>query len=53
VIRLLVRHGDALGGAAWPRVRVVAVSAREQGRHRGFPMDGIEWHADPVALGAV
>jgi homoserine dehydrogenase len=50
VIRLLERHGDALAGQLGRRVRVVAVSAREQGRHRGFPMDGIEWHADPVAL---
>ncbi|MDQ3558107.1 MAG: homoserine dehydrogenase, partial [Pseudomonadota bacterium] len=50
VARLLERHGDALASQLGRRVEVVAVSARERERQRGFIMGGIAWHNDPVSL---
>jgi homoserine dehydrogenase len=50
VVRLLERHGDTLLSQLGRSVRVVAVSARERERERGFDMDGLAWHDDPVVL---
>lgn len=50
VVRLLERHGDALQSQLGRRLEVVAVSARERERQRGFGMGDIAWHADPVSL---
>jgi homoserine dehydrogenase len=50
VIRLLERHGAVLAGQLGRPVQVVAASARERGRERGFDMAGIAWHDDPVGL---
>ena len=50
VVRLLERHGDALAAQLGRPVRVAAVSARDRGRDRGFRLDGIAWHDDPVGL---
>jgi homoserine dehydrogenase len=50
VVRMLRGHADALAAQLGRSVQVVAVSAREKGRDRGLPLDGVSWHADPVAL---
>ena len=50
VVRLLQRHGETFASQLGRSVRVVAVSARERERERGFDLDSIEWHDDPVGL---
>ncbi len=50
VVRLLQRHGETFASQLGRSVRVVAVSARERERERGFDLDSIEWHDDPIGL---
>src|SRR3954471_17894537 len=50
VVRLLESRGAALASQLGRSVGVVAVSARERGRERGFRMDEIAWHDSPVDL---
>ncbi len=50
VARLLEGHGDAFVSQLGRHVRVVAVSARDQARRRGFDMSSVAWHDDPVGL---
>ena len=50
VARLIEGNGDAFASQLGRSVRVAAVSARNKSRKRGFAMDGIEWHDDPVGL---
>jgi homoserine dehydrogenase len=50
VVRLLQRHGPSFASQVGRSVQVVAVSARERERERGFEFDSIAWHDDPVGL---
>ena len=50
VVRLLEGQGDAIASQLGRAVRVVAVSARDRARARGFDIDAIAWHDDPVGL---
>src|SRR5690348_12569358 len=50
VARLLEGNGDAFVSQLGRSVRLVGVSARNRARDRGFAMDGIAWHDDPVGL---
>ncbi len=48
--RLVEARGDAMAPQLGRPLRVVAVSARDRSRDRGFDMDAIAWHDDPVSL---
>jgi homoserine dehydrogenase len=50
VIRLLESRHDALAAQLGRPVSVVAVSARDRRRERGFRMDDLAWHEDALAL---
>ena len=50
VARLLEGQGDAIAVQLGRAVRLAAVSARDRSRDRGFDMDAIAWHDDPVGL---
>src|SRR5262245_34563932 len=50
VVRLLESRRDAMAAQLGRPIRVVAVSARERQRQRGFRMDDISWHDDPLSL---
>lgn len=50
VARLVEERGDALSPQLGRPLRVAAVSARNRSRDRGFDMDAIAWHDDPVSL---
>jgi homoserine dehydrogenase len=50
VARLLAGQGDAFVTQLGRPVRLVAVSARDRAKARGFAMDAIAWHDDPVGL---
>jgi homoserine dehydrogenase len=50
VVRLLEQHGDSFASQLGRSVRVTGVSARNRARDRGFAVDGIAWHDDPVLL---
>ena len=49
-VKLLQEHADLLAQRCGRSIRVVAVSARAQGRDRGIDLSGIAWHADAMAL---
>src|SRR5215468_560715 len=50
VVRLIENEGKALSARCGRGVRVVAVTARSQGKKRGVDLGGISWAKDPVAL---
>jgi homoserine dehydrogenase len=50
VVRLLEGQGDVIASQVGRAVSVAAVSARDRARQRGFAMNGIAWHDDPVGL---
>jgi homoserine dehydrogenase len=50
VARLLEQHGDSFASQLGRSVRVTGVSARNRARDRGFTVEGIAWHDDPVLL---
>jgi len=52
LLTLLAQNGEIVAARAGRPVRVTAVSARDRGRDRGVPLDGLRWHDDPVALAA-
>lgn len=52
VVELLRRNADIITARAGRPIEVTAVSARDRGRDRGVALDGLAWHADPVALAA-
>jgi len=52
VVRLLQQHPSALAERAGRPLQLVAVSARDRGKDRGLPLDGVAWFDDPVALAA-
>ena len=52
VLRVLADGAALITARAGRPIRVVAVSARDQGRGRGVELSGLRWHNDPVALAA-
>jgi len=50
VARLVERQGDAFAAQLGRSVHVAAVSARDRSKDRGFNLDAIPWHDDPVGL---
>jgi homoserine dehydrogenase len=52
VLKLLHDNAAVVAARAGRPIIVAAVSARERGRDRGVPLDGLRWHDDPVALAA-
>ena len=50
VARQLIQHQDVTATRAGMALKVTAVSARTEGRDRGFSMDGIAFVANPVEL---
>ncbi len=49
-VALLRREAELLAARCGRRLEVAAVSARDRGRDRGVPLDGVEWRDDPAAL---
>ncbi len=52
VLQVLNRHAELIAHRCGRPIRVTAVSARDKGRDRGIPLDGIVWHDDAAALAA-
>jgi len=50
VVRLIERQSQTLSRSTGRTLRLVAVSARDKTRDRGFALDGLEWFDDPVVL---
>ena len=50
VLRLLRDNAGIVAARAGRPIVVTAVSARDRGRDRGVPLDGLHWLDDPVAL---
>ncbi|HBF31269.1 MAG TPA: homoserine dehydrogenase, partial [Rhizobium sp.] len=48
--RILQTRANALAVACGRPLTITAVSARSKGKDRGFNLDGIAWHDDPVEL---
>ncbi len=48
--RLVEAKRDALEKRAQRRIEIVAVSARDRTRERGFSTEGMVWYDDPVSL---
>ncbi len=52
VIKLLRDNADIVTARAGRPIAVTAVSARDRSKDRGFPVAGLRWYDDPVALAA-
>jgi homoserine dehydrogenase len=50
VVRVLAEKAGELTRQCGRPITVAAVSARDRGRDRGIPLEGIKWFDDPVAL---
>jgi homoserine dehydrogenase len=50
VLKLLRDNAGIIAARAGRPIAVTAVAARERGRDRGVPLDGLRWYEDPVAL---
>ena len=50
VLRLLRQNAEIITARAGRSVQVVAVSARDRGRDRGYDLDGLRWEDDPRRL---
>ena len=50
VLRMLQGNADIIAARAGRGIAITAVSARDRGRDRGFPVDGLRWFDDPTAL---
>ena len=50
VVRLLADNADLLTRRCGRELALVAVSARDRGRDRGVPLDGVAWFEDAVAM---
>jgi homoserine dehydrogenase len=52
VLKLLRDNADIVTARAGRPIAVTAVSARDRAKNRGFPVSGLHWYEDPVALAA-
>jgi len=52
VMTLLRDNADIVAARAGRPIAVTAVSARDRAKDRGFPLTGLHWYEDPVALAA-
>jgi homoserine dehydrogenase len=52
VLKLLADHDGLLAARCGRPLKVSAVSARDEGRDRGIPLDGCVWFDDPVKMAA-
>ena len=52
VLKLLRDNADIVTARAGRPIAVTAVSARDRSKDRGFPVSGLHWYDDPVALAA-
>lgn len=52
VVKLLAAQAALITARAGRPIVVTAVSARTKGRDRGFSVEGLSWHDNPVALAA-
>jgi homoserine dehydrogenase len=52
VLKLLRDNAGLIAARAGRPIAVTAVAARDRGRDRGVPLDGLRWYEDPVALAA-
>lgn len=52
VVRIVQEHGDLIAARAGRRIELVAVSARDRARDRGYDLSAYAWHDDPVTLAA-
>ncbi len=50
VLKMLRDNADIVAARAGRPIAVTAVSARDRSRDRGFPVAGLRWYDDPVAL---
>ena len=50
VLKMLRDNADIVTARAGRPVAVTAVSARDRSKDRGFPVTGLRWYEDPVAL---
>ncbi|HQT77010.1 MAG TPA: homoserine dehydrogenase [Rhodopila sp.] len=50
VMALLRQNADIVAARAGRPIAVTAVSARDRSKDRGFPLTGLRWYEDPVAL---
>ena len=50
VVRILRQQEALLESRTGTRLRLVAVSARDQKKHQALPLDGVRWEADATAL---
>ena len=50
VLKMLRDNADIVAARAGRPIAVTAVSARDRSRARGFPVAGLRWYDDPVAL---
>jgi homoserine dehydrogenase len=52
VLKMLRDNADIVAARAGRPIAVTAVSARDRSKDRGFPVTGLRWYEDPVALAA-
>jgi homoserine dehydrogenase len=52
VLRMLRDNAGIVTARAGRPIAVTAVSARDRAKDRGFPVSGLHWYEDPVALAA-
>ena len=52
VLKMLRDNADIVTARAGRPIAVTAVSARDRSKDRGFPVTGLRWYEDPVALAA-
>jgi homoserine dehydrogenase len=50
VLKMLRQNADIVTARAGRPIAVTAVSARDRSKDRGFPVTGLRWYEDPVAL---
>ncbi len=50
VLKMLRDNADIVSARAGRPIAVTAVSARDRSKDRGFPVSGLRWYDDPVAL---
>ncbi len=50
VLAMLRANADVVTARAGRPIMVTAVTARDRARERGFSVDGLTWHNDPLAL---
>ena len=52
VLKMLRDNADIVVARAGRPIAVTAVSARDRSKDREFPVSGLHWYDDPVALAA-